>query len=151
MAEDSSLAIAETLSEAQIRDLVELYQTAWWSHQRTQPDVERMLQHSDLIIAISDRAADNRLVGFARVLTDYVYRGTIWDVLVAESHRGRGLGRMLIETVFAHPSLAVVESFSLVCLPDMVPFYEKFGFTADVEPIRWMRRPQTSHPDPATP
>lgn len=33
-----------------------------------------------------------------------------------------------------------IESISLGCLPNMIPFYERWGFTDDVGEIKFMRR-----------
>ncbi len=129
-------AIAQ-LSEAQIQDLHQLYQSAWWSQGRTLADMRRMLQHSDVIVGLCDRQT-GKLVGFARVLTDYVYRAVILDVIVDRAYQGQGLGSSLIETILNHPSLQSVETFLLTCLPEIVPFYQKFGF--DLGQMQLMQR-----------
>jgi ribosomal protein S18 acetylase RimI-like enzyme len=43
------------------------------------------------------------------------------------SHRGRGLGEWLIETVMSHPDLQGLRRFSLVT-KDAQELYRKFGF-----------------------
>lgn len=45
---------------------------------------------------------DDEQVGFARVVTDYATFGYLADVLVLEPHRGRGLGKWMMEVVFWH-------------------------------------------------
>ena len=62
--------------------------------------VERMLAGSDLVIALVDGAGD-RLVAFARVLTDFIYRAVVFDVIVASDHRGRGFGARLMDLLVA--------------------------------------------------
>ena len=47
-------------------------------------------------------------VGFARVITDRATFAYLADVFVLEGHRGRGLGRWLMEVVLTHPDLQVV-------------------------------------------
>jgi GNAT superfamily N-acetyltransferase len=98
-----------------------------------------MLAASDVVVALVDRSSD-RLVGFARALTDDVYRAVVFDVVVEPGHRERGLGRMLLDAVVSHPRLADVESLDLVCQPDLVPFYRRWGFTDAVGESRLMRR-----------
>ncbi len=131
-------AIAQ-LTETQIQDLHQLYQSTWWGQERTLPDIQKMLQNTDLIVAFCEVKTE-KLVAFARVLTDYVYRAVIWDVIVAESYRKQGWGKALVEEIANHPSLQEVEFLGLICLPEIVPFYEKSGFTDDLSHIRLMQR-----------
>ena len=125
------------LNEGQIADLCQMYQQEWWSKGRQQADVEKMLEHSDLIIALC-HPQSLQLVAFARILTDFVYRGIILDVIVASAYRGKGLGRNLLEAITNHPQLQQVETLILFCQPEMVGFYQKWGFTEGKEDIRLM-------------
>jgi len=51
---------------------------------------------------------------------------------------------MLVDAVLAHPKVVDVNSVELVCQPDVVAFYERWGFTAEVGASRLMRR-STDH------
>lgn len=124
-------------STARVPELTGLMRTAWWMSDRTPADVERLLANSDLAFAVLD---DDKLVGFARVLTDYTYVALMLDVIVDESHRGTGVGAVLLDAVVDHPALADVRSLELVCQPDLVPFYRRWGFTDQVGSSRLMRR-----------
>lgn len=128
----------ESLTENQILDLMELYRHEFWSQERTHQDVVRMLAATDLLIGLVDES--DRLLGFTRVLTDFVYRATVYDLIVKSSHRGLGLGAQLMQTLLSHPKLQTVEFIHLSCLPEMVPFYERWGFTSDMGGILYMRR-----------
>ncbi len=66
-------------------------------------------------------------VGLARVVTDRATFAYLCDVYVLPSHRGRGLGEWLIETVMSHPALQGLRRFSLVT-KDAQELYRKFGF-----------------------
>ena len=127
----------DSLSDEQVRQLHELYQHEWWTAGRTLADVQTMLQHSDLVIGLLN--GDGDLVGFARVLTDFVYHATVYDVIVKAACRDAGLGRVLMDTILNHPRLERVNVLWLGCLEEMVPFYRKFGFTADLDGLFWMR------------
>ena len=84
----------------------------------------------------------SRLVAFARVLTDRVFRAFIFDVIVATEHRGAGLGHRLMEELLRHPNLSGVELIELYCRPELVPFYERLGFTSPDSGVTLMRRRQ---------
>lgn len=126
----------DTLSESQIEDLHRLYQNEWWTKGRTLEDVRRMLDGSPVIVASADPETGH-LIAFARVITDGVYKALILDVIVDESARKTGLGKALMDAITSHPALASVEHFELYCRPELIPFYERWGFK---EPdIRFLR------------
>ena len=85
-----------------------------------------MLANTDLAVSAWD---GNRLVGFGRVLTDYVYRASIWDVIVDKKYQGQDIGTQIIERILQHPDLKRVELFWL-CTRDKQAFYEKLGFSS---------------------
>lgn len=116
-----------TLTPIQTEQLYELYQHEWWSQGRTLSDVHRMLLNSDYIFGICE-IHSQQLVAFSRVLSDRVYRTIVFDVIVAAEHRSKGLGLLLIEQIVLHPELSKVECIQLFCLPEITPFYQKFGF-----------------------
>jgi GNAT superfamily N-acetyltransferase len=66
-------------------------------------------------------------VGFARVVTDRAAFAYLADVFVVRAHRGRGLGKWLIETVIAHPDLQNLRRFFLGTA-DAHSLYERYGF-----------------------
>jgi GNAT superfamily N-acetyltransferase len=139
MSRTDALEVRDRLAPAQVEDLLRLYGNEWWTAQRTRPDVERMLAATDLLFAVVDTGSGS-LVAFARVLTDRTYLALVLDVIVAPEHRGAGLGRLLVESICSDPALRNVASIELVCQPEMVPLYEKWGFTDKVGRSRLMRR-----------
>lgn len=133
-----SYRIVFNLSENQISELLDLYKNEFWSSQRTHDDVVRMLAESDIIIGLVDES--EQLIGFTRILTDFVYRATVYDVIIKQNHRKMGLGTKLMDAVVNHPKLSSVEQFALYCLPEMIPFYERWGFTSNVGDLQLMHR-----------
>lgn len=131
--------IVTKLSENQIEQLEKLFQVEWWTKGREFSDIKMMVENSDIIIGCCD-PSNNELIGFTRVLTDYVYKAFIFDVIVKESYRGKDLGRVLIDTVLETPSLQKVKHFELYCLPEMVSFYKKWGFSEELGEITFMRK-----------
>lgn len=128
-----------TLTEQQVVQLHGLYQNEWWSNRRTLAEARLVVAHSSMLIGLVEPETQ-RLVGFCRLLTDFVFRGNILDVIVAEDWRDRGLGRQLLDAVLTHPRLKSVPTLWLCCLPDMVEFYRKWGFDIMGEEIVWMQR-----------
>jgi GNAT superfamily N-acetyltransferase len=133
------IELKDQVGPDRLDELMELFAGQWWTARRTRDDVEAMLRGSGLLFALIDTSI-NRLVGFARVITDGVYLAMLLDVIVANDRRGMGLGRALLDSVTNHATLVNVQSVELVCQPDLVPFYRQWGFTDQVGQSRLMRR-----------
>ena len=80
-----------------------------------------------------------RQIGFARVVTDRATFAYLADVYVLESHRGRGLGRWLVECVTAHPDLRGLRRWTLATR-DAHDLYRRFGFESLRAPERYMEK-----------
>lgn len=114
------------LEQKHHQSFFELYTKEWWTQSRSYDDAINMLVHCDLIIACCD--VQDRVIGFARVLTDYTFKALIFDVIVDESTRGLGLGQEIVSRIIRHHDLQKVQSFELYCPERLAPFYEKQGF-----------------------
>ncbi|MCI0882782.1 MAG: GNAT family N-acetyltransferase [Chloroflexi bacterium] len=80
-----------------------------------------------------------RQVGFARAITDRAWYAYIADVFVDEAHRGKGLGKLIMEAVTSHPELQNLRRMMLGTA-DAHGLYRQFGFTDVEKPERWMER-----------
>jgi len=120
-----------------------LYRNEWWSKERTLEETIRCIQGSQLCFGVIDD--HDRLLAFCRVITDYVFKAFIFDVIVSPGSRGMKLGEHLIETVKAHPDIRHVQHFELYCLPELRNFYQQFGFSEDVNGMGLMRYVNTRH------
>lgn len=95
-----------------------------------------MLAHTDLVISAWD---GSRLVGFGRVLTDYVFRASIWDVIVDRDYQGQKIGTEIVRRILDHPTLQHVELFWLCTRRP--GFYERLGFSAKEQTgMVWSRK-----------
>lgn len=106
-----------------------------WANERPLDGIETMLAGSLCIGAWQG----DQLVGFARVLTDEVYRALIEDVVVEESLRGQGIGAKILRVLLAR--LAHVDLIVLATSDERVPFYERLGFTHSKNNNLERRRP----------
>ena len=131
--------LIDSIDDHRLPQLMELYRREWWTGKRTTNQVRELLKWSDLVIGLCDEA-DDRLVAFARVLTDRVFRAFIFDVIVAPDHRGSGLGQRLMRELLAHPIVRDVELIELYCRPELVAYYVRLGFATPDSGVVLMRR-----------
>ena len=130
--------IVDTLTETQATELCQLFQNEFWSQGRTLAEVKNMLANSDILIAVLD--SNDKLLGFARVLTDFTFKAILFDLVVAPATRKHGIGQLIMDTLINHPALSRVKHIDLQCLPQMFPFYQRWNFTNDLAGIHCMRR-----------
>lgn len=65
------------------------------------------------------------LLGFGRAISDGEYQGAIYDVAVLPEAQGKGVGRIIIETIQNRlPNCNLI----LYATPGMEGFYKKLGF-----------------------
>ena len=80
---------------------------------------------------------DGRQVGFARVVTDKATLAWIADLFVVSEHRGKGLGKRLVQAALDHPELRPMRRWMLGTA-DAHGLYERFGFDRVAEGSRLM-------------
>ncbi len=82
---------------------------------------------------------DDKQIGFARVVTDYVVFAYLMDVFIDSNHRGKGYSSILIEAMMKEPQLQQVKIWRLAT-SDAHFLYEKFGFTPLAHPEKMMEK-----------
>jgi GNAT superfamily N-acetyltransferase len=119
---------------------------SYWVPGISRASVEKCIRHS-LCFGVY---TDGRQIGFARVVTDYVRYAHLLDVFVLPEFRGRGIAKLLMENVLAHPQLRTIVRYTLGT-QDAHGLYAQYGFAAPANPERQMEllRPQ-GQPAPAT-
>ena len=121
------ISVLNELNNRQIEKLHILFQNEWWTRSRSIEDIRLMLKHTDFVFGfcVPD---DGELIGFARVISDWTYKAFIFDVIVDQDYRNKGLGNFIMNTIFNHSVLKKVSHIELYCPEKLFPFYEKMGF-----------------------
>jgi GNAT superfamily N-acetyltransferase len=105
-------------------ELQELYRFTRWGRSRSLEQIDRMLKGSNLCFSAR---CSGKLVAFCRMLTDFVFRGSIWDVLVHPDHQGKGIGSRLMNYTLTHPAVRNIPMITCYA-SGLVPFLERHGF-----------------------
>lgn len=83
--------------------------------------LDKMLEHANLIITARD---EQRLVGVARALTDFVFCTYLSDLAVDLVYQKKGIGRELIRQIKNQTPLATL---ILLAAPKAVDYYPRIG------------------------
>ena len=81
----------------------------------------------------------SRMIGMARVVTDFSIVAYLCDVFILEEFRGQGLGKWLMQNVLEHPDLKHIRRW-LLATDDAHGLYQQFGFEQLPEVEKWMQR-----------
>ncbi len=112
-----------------------LSEESYWAQNRTIEQTRTAIQNSLCFGAYSN----DRLIGFARAVSDFATFAYVGDVFVLSEFRGRGLSKRLMEEMLSHPDLQGLRRWVLATR-DAHGLYEQFDFSTLRFPERWMER-----------
>lgn len=107
-----------------IHDVIQVYRSS--GIQRPIDDIPRMqkiFQESNCVVSAW---ANQRLIGIARTLTDFVYVAYLADLAVAAEYQKQGIGKSLIQTTRA--TLGDGVTLLLLSAPSAMAYYPKVDF-----------------------
>jgi GNAT superfamily N-acetyltransferase len=108
---------------------------SYWA--KTRPRERTNLAYANsLVLGLYE---DSRLIGMARVVTDFSVVAYLCDVFIHEDFRGQGLGKWLMQSMFEHPDLKHIRRW-LLATDDAHGLYQQFGFEQLPEVEKWMQR-----------
>ncbi len=105
-----------------------LSKNAYWQSHLVTERLELLVENALCFIARDGE----KLVGFARVLTDRTTFGSLWDVVVDENYRNQGIATNLMHQVFSCEEINQVKNFVLFT-DTAKKLYQKFGFVGEDE------------------
>tara|TARA_Y100001970_G_C14022758_1_gene744399 strand:+ start:23 stop:478 length:456 start_codon:yes stop_codon:yes gene_type:complete len=99
-------------------------QNAFWAKDRSINDLKKCLANSDIIVSIW---SGNAIVGFGRALSDGVYRGVIWDIVIDQNHQGKGYGKLILNNILNSKKIKNTKKIYLMTTNKKL-FYSQNGF-----------------------
>jgi GNAT superfamily N-acetyltransferase len=107
-------------------EALELYGAVGWGAYTEAPEIlERALRGSS---SVATARREGRLLGLARVVSDGAVIAYLQDVLVHPEAQGEGIGRRLVEEVFAPFDTVRQQVLLTDAEPGQRAFYEALGF-----------------------
>ena len=101
-----------------------LDRNAFWAKNRTIHDLKRCLANSDVVISLW---VVNEIVGFGRALTDGIYRGVLWDIVIDNNHQGKGFGTLIVKNLLSSKKIKNTKKLYLMTTNKKL-FYSQFDF-----------------------
>ena len=101
-----------------------LDRNAFWAKGRTIKDLKKCLANSDVIVSIW---VEDEIVGFGRALTDGIYRGFLWDIVIDQHHQGKGLGTLIVKNLLSSRRIRNTKKVYLMTT-NKKRFYSQFDF-----------------------
>lgn len=111
---------------------------AGWRHPFSPEEHRRMLAGSDRVVLALDEES-GRVVGFVAALTDGVQGAFITLLEVLPGYQQQGIGQELMTRMLDF--LADIQTIELMCGPELVPFYARFGMTPAAGMVLRRREP----------
>tara|TARA_B100000902_G_scaffold320782_1_gene313513 strand:+ start:426 stop:881 length:456 start_codon:yes stop_codon:yes gene_type:complete len=97
---------------------------AFWAKSRTIRDLRKCLANSDVVISLW---VGNEIVGFGRALTDGIYRGVLWDIVIDQNHQGKGFGKLIIKNLLSSKKVKNTKKLYLMTTNKKL-FYSQLDF-----------------------
>ena len=101
-----------------------LNRNAFWAKNRTMKDLKKCLANSDVVISLW---VGNEIVGFGRALTDGIYRGVLWDIVIDQNHQGNGYGTLIVNNLLSSKKIQNTKKLYLMTTNKKL-FYSQFDF-----------------------
>ena len=105
-------------------EVLRLLKMTYWANNRTIEQIEESLANSFCYGMFL--AEEERLVGFARVISDLATTYYLCDVVIDLKYQHQGLGKALISHIVSLPQYRKLRGILLT--KDAHGLYEKFGF-----------------------
>ena len=99
-----------------------LDKNAFWAKSRTIHDLKKCLANSDVIVSIW---VGKEIVGFGRALTDGIYRGVLWDIVIDQNHQGKGFGTLIVKNLLSSKKIKNTKKLYLMTTNKKL-FYSQF-------------------------
>ena len=116
--------ILDGAEQMPLEEIARLLKMTYWADTRPLETVEKSVRNSSCYGVRLEE--EEKLVGFARVISDYATTYYLCDVVIDEKYRGRGLGTALLTYIEGLPQYAGLRG--ILITRDAHALYRKFGF-----------------------
>ena len=101
-----------------------LENNTFWAKNRTIKDLKKCLANSDVIVSLW---VGKEIVGFGRALTDGIYRGVLWDIVIDQRYQGKGFGKLIVQSLLSSKKIKNTKKIYLMTTNKKL-FYSQMNF-----------------------
>ena len=116
--------IIDGAGKMQIADIVRLLKMTYWADKRSVEQIEKSIQNSSCFGIYLEN--EKKLVGFARVISDYATTYYLCDVIIDTAYQHKGLGTALVSYIESLPEFEGLRG--ILITRDAHALYKKFGY-----------------------
>ena len=116
--------IVDDLDKMKLEDIVRLLRMTYWADKRPVEIIEKSVRNSSCYGLYLEDA--DKLVGFARVISDHATAYYLCDVIIDKEYQRKGLGTALISYINSLPDFSGLRGFLIT--RNAHALYRKFGY-----------------------
>ena len=116
--------IVDDLDKMKLEDIVRLLRMTYWADKRPIEKIEKSVRNSSCYGLYLEDA--DKLVGFARVISDHATAYYLCDVIIDKEYQRKGLGTALISYINSLPDFSGLRGFLIT--RNAHALYRKFGY-----------------------
>ncbi|MEK4038910.1 GNAT family N-acetyltransferase [Paenibacillus sp. FSL F4-0122] len=124
--------ISDDTSRINVQTVIDFLSISYWASRRPIEKIKKSIQSS---ICYGVYQGD-KMIGFARLITDGATMYYLCDVFVLEEYRGQGISKKLVDVITNASEFEWMTG--ILGTQDAHGLYEQFGFSKDSE--RFMKR-----------
>ncbi len=121
---DMKYNIVDGADKMNVDEVIRLLRMTYWADQRPVEQIEKSMQNSSCYgVRLED---DKKLVGFARIISDYATTYYLCDVIIDTACQHMGLGTALVSYIESLPEYAGLRG--ILITRDAHDLYRQFGY-----------------------
>ena len=121
---DMRYRILDGREKMDIQDIIRLLKSTYWADRRSEEQIGRSVLNSSCYGVYLEE--EEKLVGFARVISDYATTYYRCDVVIDQDYRSRGLGTALVSYIESLPLYRGLRG--VLITRDAHSLYRKLGY-----------------------
>ena len=116
--------IVDDLDKMKLEDIVRLLRMTYWADKRPIEKIEKSVRNSSCYGLYLE--GTEKLVGFARVISDHATAYYLCDVIIDTEYQHKGLGTALVSYINSLPDFSGLRGFLIT--RNAHSLYRKFGY-----------------------
>ena len=121
---DKKYRILDGRESMDLQDIIRLLKSTYWADRRSEEQIGRSVLNSSCYGVYLEE--EEKLVGFARVISDYATTYYLCDVVIDQDYRSKGLGTALVSYIESLPLYRGLRG--VLITRDAHSLYRKLGY-----------------------